>query len=138
MGCRKEEREAVYAWMWRAMNSLLVDRARQLARETPAPDHANVFELPASGDDPQSALEEQENERELHSLFELLAGELAPRQRSVLALHVRGLKRPRLARELAVSERIVKRDLEQIMVRARTLLVERGTRTTSKASSRSS
>jgi hypothetical protein len=67
----------------------------------------------------------REDQRELLALFERLGGELAPRQRSILALHVRGLKRPRLARELGVSERIVKRELERILSRARTLLVAR-------------
>jgi hypothetical protein len=43
----------------------------------------------------------------------------------VLGRYVRGVRRRQIARELGLSERVVKRDLEGILARARALLIER-------------
>jgi outer membrane biosynthesis protein TonB len=43
----------------------------------------------------------------------------------VLALYVRGLRRRQIARQLGLRERVVKRELERILARARELLIER-------------
>ena len=125
VGCRAEDADRVYVYMWRAMEGILSEEGRSRARETPAPADAAVFESPIDTADPQAALEAQENERELQGLFDLLARKLGPRQRTVLALHVRGVERRMLAEQLGVSERIVKRDLERTLERARALLVAR-------------
>lgn len=123
--CRSADEGAVYTWMWRAMNSLLITRTRQLAREVPTPDHAELFERPGPDADLQETLDRRAQERQLAALFEALADELAPRQQSVLALHVRDFSKPEQARELKVSCRVVKRDLERVMSRARVRLVAR-------------
>jgi hypothetical protein len=107
------------------MQGILSEEGRIRARETPAPADAAVFDVADPHPDPQAALEAQENERELQGLFDLLARKLGPRQRTVLALHVRGVERRTLAEQLGVSERIVKRDLERTLERARALLVAR-------------
>jgi hypothetical protein len=125
VGCRADDEERVYAYMWRAMDSLLSEEGRSRARELPAPAGAGVFDVADAGADPQAAIEAEENERELQGLFDLLARKLGPRQRTVLALHVRGVERRKLADQLGVSERIVKRDLERTLERGRALLVAR-------------
>lgn len=123
--CPVEDAPAVYAWLWRTMDNVLVDRLRLLTREAPTaePDCGSVHA--AVGASPERELERTEERRELAGLFEAVAAELAPRQRAVLGLYARGLKRPQLARELQVSQRVVKRDLERILAQARARLVER-------------
>jgi RNA polymerase sigma factor (sigma-70 family) len=124
--CPVEDEAAIYAWLRRTMDNLLVDCMRLLSHEAPVSDTAGVFARASdTSRDPEHELERTEERRELVALFELVSRVLAPRQRAVLALYVRGVRRRQIARQLGVSERVVKRDLERILARARALLVER-------------
>lgn len=124
--CPVEDEPAIYAWLSRTMDNIVIDRLRLLAREPLVADDLAALERGTEhGPTPERALLRGECERELVGLFGDLAGELGSRQRAVLGLYVRGFKRPQVARELGVRERVVKRDLEQILGRARGLLVER-------------
>jgi RNA polymerase sigma factor (sigma-70 family) len=124
--CPVEDEAAIYAWLRRTMDNLLVDRMRLLSHEAPVSDTASVFVRASdTSADPEQELERTEERRELVALFELVSEELAPRQRAVLGRYVRGVRRRQIARELGVSERVVKRDLERILERARALLLER-------------
>lgn len=71
---------------------------------------------------PDSELIRQEVEHDRGQLVQAIVAELSDRQRLVLALHVRGEKRPRIASRLAVSPRVVKRDIEAVMAVARTAI----------------
>jgi RNA polymerase sigma factor (sigma-70 family) len=124
--CPVEDEAAIYAWLRRTMDNLLVDRMRLLSHEAPVSDTAGVFVRASdTSADPGQELERTEERRELVALFELVSQELAPRQCAVLGLYVRGVRRRQIARELGLSERVVKRDLEGILARARALLIER-------------
>jgi RNA polymerase sigma factor (sigma-70 family) len=124
--CPVDDEAAIYAWLRRTMDNLLVDRMRLLSHEAPVGDTAGVFVRASDPSaDPERELERMERRRELAAVFELVSRELEPRQRAVLALYVRGVRRRQIARELGLRERIVKRELERILARARALLVER-------------
>lgn len=123
--CDSESERKVYSWLWRTADRRLCDRGRELAREVPAAADSNVWLRAVEERGPQETLEEADEERNLVALFQQLAGELPPRQRSVLALHARGRERRALAEDLGVSERIVKRSLEHIHARARELVSDR-------------
>ena len=124
--CPVEDEAAIYAWLRRTMDNLLVDRMRLLSHEEPVSDTAGVFvHASDSSADPEQELERTEERRQLVAVFELVSRELPPRQRAVLGLYVRGLRRRQVARELGLSERVVKRELENMLARARALLIER-------------
>lgn len=124
--CPVEDEAAIYAWLRRTMDNLLMDRMRLLSHEAPVSDTAGVFVRASdTSADPERELERTEKRRELVALFELVSRELAPRQRAVLGRYARGVRRRQVARELGLSERVVKRELEMILARARALLVER-------------
>lgn len=124
--CPVEDEAAIYAWLRRTMDNLLVDRMRLLSHEAPVSDTAGVFVRASdTSANPEQELERTEERRELVALFELVSQGLAPRQRAVLGRYVRGVRRRQIARELGVSERVVKRDLESILARARALLIKR-------------
>ena len=125
LGCEQHDPHRVQAYMWRAMSSVLTDEARAHAREEVRPDHAPVFQMADPESDPQRMLERSETRAELEELFTLVVRTLEPRQALVLGLYARGMRRRALADELGVSERIVKRDLQLALDRARDLLVQR-------------
>jgi RNA polymerase sigma factor (sigma-70 family) len=124
--CPVDDEAAIYAWLRRTMDNLLVDRMRLLSHEAPVGDTAGVFVRASDPSaEPERELERTEERRELAAVFELVSRELAPRQRAVLALYVRGVRRRQIARELGLRERMVKRELERILARARAMLIER-------------
>lgn len=123
--CNATDEDAVWAWLRRTADRRLTDRARQLAREAPTPTDSNIILDAPALDDPQRELERGESNTQLVDLFHTVADSLSTRQRAVLALHARGHKRPAMATELRVSERVVKRQLETILARSRMLLAER-------------
>jgi len=123
--CQASDEDSVWTWLWRTADRRLKDRGRSLAREVPTPDHSTVMLQATGPDDPQRELEREGRHSELIDLFEALSTTLSARQRAVLALHVRGRKRPAVASELGISERVVKRQLENILGSARTLLANR-------------
>jgi len=123
--CEAEGERQVYGWLWRTADRRLCDRGRQLAHEMPAAADSNVWLRAVDERDPQHTLQAADEHHHLVDLFEQLASELPDRQRSVLALHARGRERRAVAQDLGVSERIVRRSLEQILSRARELLTDR-------------
>lgn len=124
--CDAVDEAAVYSWLWRAMNTILLDRGKKAKWELPsAPDAPSLMLVPDEHADPLDVLDAAERSVELHELFDSVSATLAPRQRSVLALYARGTRRARLAEELGLSQRLVKRELETIVSRARESLLER-------------
>lgn len=90
--CPVEDEAAIYAWLRRTMDNLLMDRMRLLSHEAPVSDTAGVFVRASdTSADPERELERTEQRRELVALFELVSQQLAPRQRAVLGLYVRGV-----------------------------------------------
>lgn len=59
---------------------------------------------------------------DLEILVEEAASSLSDRRRDVLALCSSGYKRPQIAKRLGISERVVKRDLLEILEKAREIL----------------
>lgn len=124
--CRGTTEGEVYTWVWRTANHCLIDRHRSAEREVVvAGDSRALTDAVDPALTPEVSALRDEGKRELRRLFEDVVGGLPIRQREVLALHSRGLKRPEVARRLGTSPRVVKRDLERILEVARATLLER-------------
>ncbi len=116
----------MYAWLWRTMDHILLERHRRLRRERPRPDDSLIFTAaPDSRPDPLHQLQDELHERNLLTLSADLARRLTVRQQAILALYLRGRRRPEVAHELGVTDRVVKRQLERILAAARDLVVRR-------------
>jgi RNA polymerase sigma factor (sigma-70 family) len=83
---------------------------RQLAAEEPGPEEETI---------------ELEDEAELVELVREVSASLPEQKREVLALYSSGLKRPEIAGRLGLSDRVVKRDLLEIMDEARAAIARK-------------
>jgi RNA polymerase sigma factor (sigma-70 family) len=111
----------VYAWVRTAAH-------RSLNREADR-DHRAVHlsedeleELATEETSPVEELIELEDDADLEMLVAEVSASLSDRQRNVFALYGAGYKRPQIADRLGVRERVVKRDLLEIMDQARATL----------------
>jgi RNA polymerase sigma factor (sigma-70 family) len=113
----------VYTWIRTAALRYLNREADRRRREIPsdpvAVEKGRVVEDAAG---PAEELIELEDDADLELLVGELSGSLSDRQRDVFALYGAGYKRPQIADRLGIRERIVKRDLLEIMDHARTTL----------------
>jgi len=71
---------------------------------------------------PADELIELEDDADLEMLAQKVASSLPDRRREVLGLYSAGYKRPQIADRLGVPERVIKRDLLEIMEKARAIL----------------
>ena len=76
---------------------------------------------PAS--DPVDELIEREDHEELERLARVILSGLSSRQRAVVALHTRGLRRRQIAEHLDLTSRTVKRSMEQVLAAGRNELL---------------
>lgn len=113
----------VYTWIRTAALRYLNREANRRRREIPIDpvtvEKGRVVEDAAG---PAEELIELEDDADLEMLVGELSGSLSDRQRDVFALYGAGYKRPQIADRLGIRERIVKRDLLEIMEHARTTL----------------
>lgn len=110
----------VYIWIrttaHRALSRETAHHARELAVD---PVEGRVASTVADEPGPAEELISGEDDADLARLVEEVSASLPERGRDVLALHGAGHNRPEIADRLGVSERIVKRHLEEIMDEAR-------------------
>lgn len=75
--------------------------------------------IPAEDDGPAEELISSEDDGELAKLVEEVYSSLPDRGRDILALYSAGYKRPQIAERLGLSDRVVKRELLEVMDAAR-------------------
>lgn len=114
----------VYSWVRTTASRLLDQEEDRGERERPL-DPTGEYRLSRVPDDepgPVEALIELEDGADLEMLVREVSSGLPHRARDVLALYGAGLRRPQIAERLGVSERAVKKHLEEIMAEARAVL----------------
>lgn len=114
----------VYAWLRTTASRLLDQEEDRGEREWPF-DPTGEYRLASVPDEdpgPAEALIELEDGADMEMLVREVSSSLSQRARDVLALYGAGLRKPQIAERLGVSERAVKKNLEEIMEEARTAL----------------
>lgn len=113
----------VYAWLRTTAHHALLRELEHQGRERPVdPVELGGAESLVEESDPTEELIAIEEGAELELLVREVADSLSERRRNVLALWGAGHNRPEIAKQLGVSERVVKRDLITIMDEARGVL----------------
>lgn len=114
----------VYAWIRTAAHRVLRHEDDRLDRQVPTDPTGDALDAIAStAPGPAQLVIDREDEGDLAALARSVASGLPlQRQRDVLALYGSGYKRPEIAVHLGVRERVVKRDLLEILDRARAAL----------------
>jgi DNA-directed RNA polymerase specialized sigma24 family protein len=117
---------AAYAWLRTTAQRILSHEADRRRREVAVDPMAGGLERPAPvEEEPAVELVAGEDKSDLAELVRELAASFSPRQRTVFALWAVGRKRPQIAAELGVRERVVKRELLEIMEEGRVALARR-------------
>jgi RNA polymerase sigma factor (sigma-70 family) len=113
----------VYRWI-RTVAHRALNREREfLSRQVPVdPSGDGLDAFAADAPTPEQQVIDREDEVDLAALTETVAAALAERQRDVLALYGAGYKRPEIAARLGITDRVVKRDLLEILDHARVAL----------------
>lgn len=111
---------AAYRAMLREMS-----RGRRSVPDDPIAREAKDAALVDEGPGPVEELIDLEDTSELEILVRQVASELSDQRREIFGLWASGLKRPQIAAQLGVSEKVVKRGLEEVMRRAREVVATR-------------
>jgi RNA polymerase sigma factor (sigma-70 family) len=127
VGCDGQTEGEVFSWLRTVALRELSRQEQRVRREVLVDPSHNVFEgvdrdplqVTAEPDDPEARWVETEERGELEALARAVLARLSDRQRDVAALHVRGRRRPEIARHLGMTQRTVKRQFEQIMALGR-------------------
>jgi RNA polymerase sigma factor (sigma-70 family) len=115
-----------YAWLRTVAHHALIDELRVRRRAVAADPTDPVIEaVEAEHPGPVEELIELEQGSELGLLVEEVSSTLSDRRREVFALWAAGRRRPEIAEELGISDRAVKKALEQIMQSAREVVARR-------------
>ena len=120
--CRGTSDDEIFIWLRTTAHRWIGHQRRDRRREVLVDPAAGGPLDQAVQSGPDAELIRREVEHDRSELVQEIVAELSDRQRLVLALHVRGEKRPRIASQLAVSPRVVKRDIEAVMAVARTAI----------------
>jgi RNA polymerase sigma factor (sigma-70 family) len=112
----------VYVWIRTAAHRSLAREVDHHKREVSVDPAEDGWRLSAEEVGPVEELIDLEDDADLELLVEEVSSSLSDRRRHVLALYGAGLKRPQIADRLGVPERVVKRDLREIMDAARVTL----------------
>jgi RNA polymerase sigma factor (sigma-70 family) len=115
----------VYAWLRTAAHRSLGHEAKRHRREIAVDPRGEEAIGQHAADDggPAQELIELEDDADLEMLVSEVASSLSERKRDVLALYGAGYRRPQIAERLGLRERVVKRELLEIMNEARATLV---------------
>jgi RNA polymerase sigma factor (sigma-70 family) len=117
---------AAYAWLRTTAHRILGHEADRRRREVAVDPTAGGLERPTAVEaEPAGELMAGEDESDLAEVIRELAASFPPRRREVFALWAAGRKRPQIAAELGMRERVVKRELLEIMEEGRIALVRR-------------
>lgn len=113
----------VYSWIrttaHRELNRETARHARELAVD-PVEDHLEEIVVQEAG--PDDEVISEEDDADLAKLVEEVYDTLPDRGRDVLALYGAGYKRPEIAERMGLSQRVIKRELLEIMDEARATL----------------
>ena len=124
LSCVGRSEGEVYVWLrtttHREVGRLRRRAGRELLLAAGDPQLASA-RSPAS--DPVDELIEREHYEELEQLARVILSGLSGRQRAVVALHTRGLRRQQIAEHLDLSPRTVKRSMEQVLAAGRNELL---------------
>lgn len=113
----------VYRWIRTVAHRSLNRERQHLARQVPVDPSGNGLDaIAADVPTPEQQVIDREDELDLAALAETVASALPDRQRDILALYGAGFNRPEIAAHLGISDRAVKRELLEIMDRARIAL----------------
>jgi DNA-directed RNA polymerase specialized sigma24 family protein len=113
-----------YAWLRTAAHRILGHDAKRQHREVPM-DPAVGGRLESVAIDKTGPVEELialEDDADLDALVRVVTTSLSDRRRDVLALYGVGLERTQIAERLGLPERTVKRDIREIVDRARSVV----------------
>lgn len=120
-GCDRADEGGVYTWL-RITAHRWLQRELESRRELPFDPASNILNGDAGASSAEDEAIELEHLRDGQLLVERVIAALSDRQRAILALHLAGHNRPQIARQLGLTDRTVKRQLERIMATARTEL----------------
>jgi DNA-directed RNA polymerase specialized sigma24 family protein len=113
----------VYKWIRTTAHRALNRERDRLERQMPVDPVSGSFDAIAAGElSPEQQVIAREDQVDLVALTETVASALPDRQRTVLALWGADFNRPEIAEHLDTRERIVKRDLLEILDQARAAL----------------
>jgi DNA-binding CsgD family transcriptional regulator len=115
----------VYACIRTAASRFLGHEAKRHRREIVVDPcgEERIGQLVADDGGPAQELIELEDDADMEMLVSEVASSLSERKRDVLALYGAGYRRPQIAGRLGLRERVVKRELLEIMDEARATLV---------------
>jgi DNA-directed RNA polymerase specialized sigma24 family protein len=117
---------AIYKWIRTVAHRTLSREREHQRRQMPVdPTSRTLTAVPDDAPPPDQELIDRDDESDLIALTHEVSTSLVDRQRDVLALYGAGRNRPQIATHLDVSDRIVKRDLYEILDRARAILSRR-------------
>jgi RNA polymerase sigma factor (sigma-70 family) len=114
----------IHTAAYRAMLREVGRRGRSVP-DDPIAREAKDAALVDDGPGPAEELIDLEDTSELEILVRQVASSLSDQRREIFRLWASGLKRPEIATELGVSEKVVKRGLEDVMRRAREVVAEK-------------
>ena len=117
---------AAYAWLRTAAHRILGHEAVRRRREVTVDPLRDDLERPAPPRrEPAEELVAAEDTSELTAIVQELVGSFSPRRRQAIAPWAPGRRRPQIAAELSVRERVVKREVLEIMEEGRVALARR-------------
>lgn len=112
----------IYSWIRTTAHRVLQREDERHGREEPRKSIDGLAGLAAEEPGPAEELISSEDDADLGELVEEVYSSLPDRGRQILALYGAGYKRPQIAERLGLSDRVVKRELLEVMDAARSAL----------------
>src|SRR5215207_5962733 len=122
--CRGQVEGEVYNWLRTTTHREIAHQRRRWERERVADVSVEDLEVAEHSAPPADVTAmRREDHGEIARVTKVVLDQLSERQRDVAALHVRELPRREIAKHLRLSQRVVKRSMEQILAIGRDELV---------------